>query len=153
MDMDAGPVNPVSLSQADRQFFDRTAASAQSGMLLLAATALIMPAIFELVEGKGLPRPGAEIVNYSGDIMTLSAIVAGVLILSYVAALYFSLKTHRALFNPHHEAEEDEEAWSVKRSVMMLAIAGAAVADMSEILVGSLSDAAHKAGLSEFFEL
>ena len=135
----------------DRQFFDRTAASAQSGMLLLAATALIMPAIFELVEGKGLPRPGAEIVNYSGDIMTLSAIVAGVLILSYVAALYFSLKTHRALFNPHHEEEEDEEAWSVKRSVVMLAIAGAAVAVMSEILVGSLSDAAHKAGLSEFF--
>src|SRR3954467_7815655 len=35
----------------DRQHFDRTAASAQSAMLLLAAVALVMPAIFELVEG------------------------------------------------------------------------------------------------------
>ena len=37
----------------DRQHFDRTAASAQSSMLLLAAAALVMPAIFELVEGAG----------------------------------------------------------------------------------------------------
>ena len=48
----------------ERQRFDRTAAGAQSSMLLLAAAALVMPAIFELVEGKGLPKPGAEIVNY-----------------------------------------------------------------------------------------
>src|SRR5215207_3068085 len=37
------------------QRFDRTAASSQSTMLFLAAAALLMPAIFELVEGKGLP--------------------------------------------------------------------------------------------------
>ena len=30
----------------------------------LAAAALLMPAIFELVEGKGLPAPGAELVDY-----------------------------------------------------------------------------------------
>src|SRR3954463_13174578 len=35
----------------DRQFFDRTAAGVQSAMLLLAVAALIMPAIYELVEG------------------------------------------------------------------------------------------------------
>ena len=42
----------------DRQYFDRTAASAQSSMLLLAAAALVMPAIYELVDGRGLPQPG-----------------------------------------------------------------------------------------------
>src|SRR5690242_7117572 len=42
----------------DRQHFDRTAASAQSAMLLLAAAALVMPAVFELVKGPGLPLPG-----------------------------------------------------------------------------------------------
>src|SRR3954471_7697350 len=42
----------------ERQRFDRTVATVQSGMLLLAAVALVMPAIFELVEGKGLPLPG-----------------------------------------------------------------------------------------------
>ena len=45
----------------DKQTFSRTSASVQTSMLLLAAAALIMPAIFELVEGKGLPQPGAEI--------------------------------------------------------------------------------------------
>src|SRR4051812_38293491 len=48
----------------DRQFFERTAANVQSTMLLLAAAALLMPAIFEMVEGRGLPSPGAERVNY-----------------------------------------------------------------------------------------
>src|SRR3954471_11541060 len=38
----------------ERQYFDRTAAGVQSSMLLLAAVALAMPAIFELVEGGGL---------------------------------------------------------------------------------------------------
>src|ERR687891_1798243 len=37
-----------------RQTFSAPAASAQSTMLMLAAAALVMPAIFELVEGKGL---------------------------------------------------------------------------------------------------
>src|SRR3954464_10711714 len=48
-----------------RQRFSRTAASAQSAMLLLAAAAMVMPAIYELVEGKGLPTPGDERVNYT----------------------------------------------------------------------------------------
>src|SRR5215207_3424455 len=39
----------------DKQTFSRTGATAQTSMLLLAAVALLMPAIFELVEGKGLP--------------------------------------------------------------------------------------------------
>ena len=43
----------------ERQTFDRTAAGAQSSMLLLAAAALIMPAIFELVEGQRPAEPRA----------------------------------------------------------------------------------------------
>ena len=42
----------------EKQTFSRTGASVQSTMLLLAAAAMVMPAIFELVEGKGLPEPG-----------------------------------------------------------------------------------------------
>ena len=135
----------------DRQRFDRTAASAQSSMLLLAAAALVMPAIYELIDGSGLPTPGAERVHYDTTVQGLSAAVACVLILSYVAGLYFSLKTHRDLFNPVHEVEDEHEPWSVRRSVIALAIAGIAVGVMSEILVDSISEAAEKLGLSEFF--
>src|SRR5688500_20380483 len=43
----------------ERQRFDRTAANVQALMLLLAVVALIAPAIFELVQGTELTRPGA----------------------------------------------------------------------------------------------
>ena len=124
----------------ERQYFDRTAASVQSIMLLLAIAALVMPALFELIEGIGLPNPGDERVNYDSTVEQLSFAVAVVLIFTYVAGLVFSLRTHRELFNPVHEEEEHEgEPWSVRRAVIALAIAGALVGLMSEILVGSIS--------------
>jgi Ca2+:H+ antiporter len=136
----------------DRQRFDATAANVQALMLFLAAAALVMPAIFELVEGQGLPSPGAEIVDYGSEVEQLSVAVGVVLLLTYVAGLFFSLKTHRALFNPVEEHDEEAQfGWSVRRSVGMLAIAGLAVGVMSEILVGSISEASESVGLSEFF--
>jgi Ca2+:H+ antiporter len=137
----------------DRQHFDRTAASAQSSMLLLAAVALVMPAIFHMVHGGHLPGPRQEILNFPTKVENLSLAVAVVLILSYVGGLVFSLKTHRDLFNPeaHGDIEHEGEPWSVRKSVGALAIAGVAVGLMSEILVGSISEAAHSIGLSEFF--
>ena len=62
------------------QKFDRTAASTQSTMLFLAAAALLMPAIFELVEGSGLPVVGAELVDYGSTVEHLSLAVSVVLI-------------------------------------------------------------------------
>ncbi len=138
----------------ERQFFDRTAASAQSSMLLLAAAALAMPAVYELIQGTGLPSPTDERVNYDATVEHLSLAVALVLIAVYLAGLIFSLKTHRELFNPIPDEEEEEvhgETWTVRKSVLMLAIAGVAVGVMSEILVGSISEASAKIGLSEFF--
>ena len=135
----------------DRQTFSATAASVQSTMLLLAATAMMMPAIFELVEGQGLPDPGAEIVNYGSTVEGLSLAVAIVLIISYGAGLIFSLRTHKDIFNPPYEEDEDMWNWSVKTSVIALAIAGVLVGLMSEILVGSISEASESIGLSEFF--
>jgi Ca2+:H+ antiporter len=136
----------------DRQRFSATAANVQSLMLFMAAAALIMPAIFELVEGRGLPAVGAERVDYGSTVEQLSLAVAIVLIGTYVAGLLFSLKTHRDIFNPPDE-EETETAfgWSPRRSVIMLAIAGVAVGVMSEVLVGSIADASESVGLSEFF--
>jgi Ca2+:H+ antiporter len=137
----------------DRQRFDRTAANVQALMLLLAVGALILPAVFELVLGTGLPRPTAEAVNYDSDVEKISIGMAIILLATYIAGLFFSMRTHKDLFNPEH-ADEDhvgEEAWPVRRSVTMLAIAGVAVGVMSEILVGSISEASESIGLSPFF--
>src|SRR5215212_10341154 len=136
----------------DRQHFDRTAANVQSLMLLLAAVALVMPAIFELVAGAGLPRPTDAAVDFPGDLEALSVGVSLVLLVTYAAGLVFSLKTHRDLFNPAHDEDDHlTPPWSVRRSVAMLAIAGVAVGVMSEILVGSITEASESVGLSTFF--
>jgi Ca2+:H+ antiporter len=137
----------------ERQFFDRTAANAQSLMLLLAVVALMMPAIYELVIGGSLPSPTDESRQFPSDLETMSFAVAIVLLLSYVAGLIFSLRTHRDLFNPTHGEEDHvgDEHWSVRKSVIALACAGVAVGVMSEILVGSISEASETIGLSPFF--
>ncbi|HET7590009.1 MAG TPA: calcium/proton exchanger [Solirubrobacterales bacterium] len=134
----------------DKQRFSRTSASIQTTMLMLAGGALIMPAIFELVEGSGLPQPGSESIHYGGTVEHLSLAVAIVLLVTYVVGLFFSLKTHRDLFNPEYE-DEDSWGWSTRTSVIVLAIAGVLVGVMSEVLVGSITEASESIGLSEFF--
>jgi Ca2+:H+ antiporter len=136
----------------DRQRYDRTAATVSALMLMLATAALIMPAIFQLVAGGGLPAPTARAIRFPHELEILSVGVSIVLLLTYLAGLLFSLRTHRDLFNPEHDEEDHVgEAWTVRRSVIMLAIAGAAVGVMSEILVGSITEASADIGLSPFF--
>ena len=136
----------------ERQRFNQTAANVQALMLLLAGVALVMPAIFELVAGPGLPSPTDTAVDYPADVDRLSVGVAIVLLLTYVGGLMFSLRTHRSLFNPEH-GEDDHvgEPWSVRTSVIALVLAGIAVGVMSEILVGSIEEASEGIGLSPFF--
>jgi Ca2+:H+ antiporter len=140
----------------DKQVFNRTAANAQAAMLFLAVAAMLMPAIYALAVGGGLPGIDDEIINFRSDLEELSFGVAIVLGLTYVAGLVFSMRTHKDIFNPVDEAAGDAEThgtygWSVRRSIAMLAIAGAAVGVVSEILVGSITEASESIGISEFF--
>jgi Ca2+:H+ antiporter len=136
----------------DKQTFNRTMAHAQAAMLLLALVAMVMPALFELIRGHGLPVVGDTRVNYGGKVEAVSAIVSGILLISYGAGLFFSLRTHRELFNPYLEEDDKEHvSWTVRQSVLLLAAAGIGVAVMSELLVGSIEHAAKSIGLSQFF--
>jgi len=135
----------------DKQTFSATAANAQSAMLLLALAALVLPALFQLVHGGGLPGVGDEQIDFGSDLEKLSFGVAIILMLSYAAGLVFSLKTHRAVFNPYEADEEHEGGWSVGKSLGLLALAAVLVGVMSEVLVGSISEASSEIGLSEFF--
>jgi Ca2+:H+ antiporter len=137
----------------EKQTFSQTAANAQSAMLMLALAALISPALFQLIHGGGLPKVGTDEVDFGSDLEHLSLGVAIVLLVSYGAGLWFSLKTHRAVFNPYGAEQEDEENhhWTVRRAALYLALSAVAVGVMSEILVGSISEASDDIGLSEFF--
>jgi Ca2+:H+ antiporter len=137
----------------DKQTFNRTAANAQSAMLLLALAALLLPAAFELIHGGSLPRVGEERHPFENEVEDLSLGVAIILILSYLAGLVFSMKTHRSVFNPYEEESHGEgtKGWSIRTAVILLAVAAVLVGLMSEVLVGSISEASEEIGLSEFF--
>src|ERR687894_1495985 len=52
----------------EKQTFNRTAANAQSGMLLLALAALILPALWQLIHGGTLPRVGEELHPFEDEV-------------------------------------------------------------------------------------
>jgi Ca2+:H+ antiporter len=133
-----------------RQRFDSGEARGHSSLLLLAAAGIVVPALYVLADGGSLPSPGGERIHYVGLVDGISMGIAVLLIAAYVAGLVRSLREHRAGFIPP-DPDVEHAPWTVRRSVAMLAIAGVAVAGMSEILVGSISEAAHSIGLSEFF--
>jgi Ca2+:H+ antiporter len=134
-----------------RQTFDRTAAQAQGGMLLLTVVALALPSLLELAGHVSLPSVSQTRRNFGGSVEQVSLAVALVLIATYLAGLFFSLRTHRDLFNPGSDEEVSDSVWSVRRSVGTLAVAGVLVGVMSELLVGSIEHASRAIGVSQFF--
>jgi len=79
--------------------------------------AWVMPAIYELVDGSGLPKRAPSACTYDTRSKRSRPRVACVLIDSYIAGLWFSLKTHRDLFNPETDNSDHGEPWTVRKSV------------------------------------
>jgi len=125
------------------QRFNATAASAQAILLTLAAIGLIMPAAFH-----HLRSPGSSSLERS-----LGLDISIVLLLAYAAHLVFSVHTHKALFlgKPVQSGDEEDPPWSLRKSLLILAAATALIAWMSEILVGSIQQAAAAFGMTEIF--
>jgi Ca2+:H+ antiporter len=134
----------------ERQRFNPTTVGVQSSMLLIAGAAFVMPAIFELAGGHGLPSVGPALFSFGSGVEVLSGLIAGVLIVIYLRGLLLSLRVDREASNPEYE-QGDTWGWTVRTAVVTLAIAGVAVGLMSEILVHSIAAASQSLGLSEFF--
>src|ERR687891_235614 len=131
----------------DKQTFSRTAANAQSAMLLLALAALIFPALFQLIHGGGLPAVGEERVDFGSDLERLSLGVAIILLVSYFAGLFFSLRTHRSVFNPFDEqAEEEAHHWSIRRAALFLAGRAGLGGPMAAVPAGPATNAPEEIG-------
>ncbi len=124
------------------QRFNRTAASLGATMLLLAAIALVVPAIFHWVVGDS-----AELREHK-----LSLFISVILIATYFLSLLFSLKTHSHLYRGAAGQEQHhDQGWSRGKSATVLLVASALVALMSELLVGSVEHAAETLGMNEVF--
>ena len=81
----------------------------------------------------------------------LSLGIAVVMFLTYFCMLGFSLRTHKYLFRGAEEHEETERQWSRSKAVIILLIATAFVALLSEFLVGTIESVRDSVGLTEVF--
>ena len=125
------------------QRFNTTAASAQAILLTLAAIGLIMPAAFHHLRRSGDASPEN----------TLGLDISIVLLFAYAAHLTFSVHTHKALFlgKPVAVGDGIDTPWSLRKAVLILGAATTLVAWISEILVGSVQQAATAFGMTQIF--
>ena len=137
----------------EKQVFSRTAASAQSAMLTLAVAALVFPALFQLIHGEPAAAGGSRALGVrqrrGAPLARCGARAAREL---RVGALLLAQDAPRRLQPVPRPGGRG--APSVVRSSgrrIYLALAAVAVGVMSEILVGSITEASEKIGLSEFF--
>src|SRR5919108_4385780 len=143
-----GTATAVGGLRRERQKFDRTVAQAYATMLLLAVAVLLLPSLMQFVRGGRLPKIGEEQVDTEFDVHALSICIAVLLLLSYVAGMIFSLRTHERIFNPRDESSLEVPDTSVWSSVVRLAVGGVLVGVTSEIMVGELSQVTESLGIS-----
>ena len=129
------------------QSFNKTAANLGTTMLTLAAIGLVVPAIFHYVVVGGT-TPVAE--------QDLSLEIAVILMVTYILSLVFTLRTHKHLYAGGHGGEEADDAmgttgWSTRKSLLVLLVATAFIALMSEFLVGAVEATAKTFGMTEVF--
>ncbi|MEW6444142.1 MAG: calcium/proton exchanger [bacterium] len=128
------------------QRFSPGAAGTYATTLTLAASALILPAMYHYLAGPGGGPREAD----------LSLEISVVLIVTYLLGLLFALRTHKHLFSPGPdrngaEAEPEGAHWSVRRSFIVLFVSTLFIALVSEALVASVEQAAHALGMTGVF--
>jgi Ca2+:H+ antiporter len=134
-----------------RQRFSRVAVERIALLLMVAVGAIVVPAVLQAMTAGHLPGPNEEHHDYATWIEVVSLVVALGLVGQYTIGLATALRKGRGIFSLAPESDLPEETWSVRRSVLLLALAGGLVGVMSEVLVGSIEQASHSVGLSTFF--
>lgn len=126
-----------------RQKFNVYDARHNSGLLMFGViVAFVIPEVF------AMGMSDAEAIS-------LSTGISVILIVLYLAALFFKLVTHRGVYQhneengsaPHHEEPE----WSKRKAMLVLALSTAAVAYVSESLVHTFETVGETFGWSELF--
>ena len=128
------------------QHFNRTAARTSVISLSLAAIGLIIPTVFHLA-ANSTPGGWSPLVEQK-----LSLAIAVVLFLTYFCMLGFSLWTHKHFYQgAHAHAEKSAVQWSRGKAIVILLVATALVAVLSEFLVGTIENVRDSVGLTEVF--
>lgn len=136
----------------EKQIYNRSSAETNSGLLAIAAAAMMMPAVFHF----SFKLHDAQLFAHEHAVSIGTSVI---LLAVYGLGMLFTLKTHAHIFTrPPCESPEEStgfsalhEAWSVRRSVLTLIGASIGVALVAELLVGSAESMAHKLGWNFIF--
>ncbi len=116
------------------QKFSRTGAHVNVGMLWIAVVIIMVPSLLQIalqLDQSIAPRDAPALLK------SISLSGAVILLLIYVAGLVFSMRTHKFLFMPVDE-EDHHADWSMRTAIVMLLLATAGVAYLSEAFVSSI---------------
>ncbi|NP_001347626.1 Vacuolar cation/proton exchanger 1a-like [Zea mays] len=134
------------------QPYDRTQADVSTGLLILGVLCQSLPLMLRYAVGAG-----EHSVAAATTVLDLSRACSVVMLLAYVAYLFFQLKTHAQLFEPQEvddgcEAEEDEQAViGFASGLFWLAFNTVLIAILSEYVVGTIEPTSKSWGLSVSF--
>ncbi|KAJ6299527.1 hypothetical protein OIU76_020485 [Salix suchowensis] len=128
------------------QRYDRKQADVNSLLLLLGLLCHMLPLMFRYAMGEGTATASST--------LQLSRVSSIVMLIAYVAYIFFQLKTHRQIFDAQEEEDDDEEEkavigfWS---AFTWLAGMTVIIAVLSEYVVGTIEAASDSWGISVSF--
>lgn len=122
-------------------------------LMTLSVVALSLPALFYYSTlSPALFAPGTPTITQAdadARILSLSLILAVVMMSIYVLGLVYSLVTHRHVFS--EDVPDEAAAWSKRKALAVLALSTGGVALMAELLVGSVGGLTAALGLQPIF--
>lgn len=123
------------------QEYNRAGVRLQSGLLLLATVALLIPSAIAK----------ADASSAGAVTQKLSVGLSVILIVAYGLGMLFSLKTHREFFASADHGQEGEAPWPIGLALASLAGITVLVALVSEVFVESVQKAAETFGMTPAF--
>lgn len=123
------------------QSFNNHTANVSSTMLIIAVIGITIPSLYSYLNPQ------------HNHVALLSDAVALVMALVYIAGLFFSLKTHRDLFDASDEIKATQEKPTInkKTAAIILLIATVLVAFESDLLVKGIEKVALNIGMTQTF--
>ena len=131
----------------ETQKFNALAAESQAGQMILAAAAMLIPALF---------FRSAVQAHHPELIHPVSIGTSVVLIITYGLGLYFSFRTHKAALTAATVAEsgrvpEGDEPWPIRKALLLLLFSSVLMGFVAESLVHAVGEAGQSWGLNQVF--
>ena len=129
------------------QEYDAQATGMNAASLILATIGLIVPATFAFLIGGGETTAPGDPEFFQVEALTVG--VAILLLITYIAQVWFFLRSPESPGMAH--GEEEVPQWGWRFALTILLASAAALTATSEILVHNLEPAVASLGISEFF--